>query len=601
MDSRTLYSVLEATAAAYGRLPAMYQPTGGTGTDAYRIYTWQEYREAAREIAVGLHEIGVRKGDIVAIYSETRAEFYLADLGVVSAGAVSAALYTSYPVRDQVRNLRTIRPKAILVETMKALTALREAFGDEPIETEWVLLTGQAEGIRTIDDLRSRACERMKEDAQLFERIRSAYSADDYAILYLTSGATGEPKMGLVTHRSVIANIDNAPAVLPVGPRDRTLVFLPSAHIAQRVVLEMVPLRMGIPVWFSESLAKMPGEMRAVKPTFFLAPPRVWERVYASIWTEVRKKSGVAQRLFYAAVGVGSEAGRVRSEGRKPAPWITTALKFFDRAVYSKIRSRLGGQLKIAASGAAPLSKELAIFYAAIGMPLIEGYGLTEGGIVSFNPLRRPKPGSIGKPLPNVEVKLAQDGELLIKSPSLFAGYFNDPVSTAAVLKDGWLYSGDIAEIDGDGYIYITGRKKEVIVSSSGKKIYPARIETMFKSEPVINQVVLIGDKMPYITALFTLNLQGLEQVKGMEPLRGKTPAEIVVSEPMQALVQRAVSEVNKHLPAFEQIRKFRILENDFTVESGELTPTMKVRRGRVLENYKPLISELYLGKEVEQ
>jgi long-chain acyl-CoA synthetase len=584
MSSRTLYSVLEQTAAERGTEAALHQPAG---KGKYRICTWKEYRDFAREFATGLRALGVRKGDIVAIYSETRAEFYLADLGVIASGAISAALYTSYPMPDQVRNLRVARPAAIIAEDPKSAKALRAAFGDNPIETIWLLLTGQADGIRTAQEVRAEGRKQLEADTSVFDRIRSEYSASDPAILYLTSGATGEPKMGLVTHESVVSNIDNAPAVLPVGPQDRTIVFLPSAHIAQRVVLEMVPLRMGVPVWFSESLAKLPNELRSIHPTFFLAPPRVWERVYASIWTEVRKKSGVAQRLFYAAVGVGSEAARLRLEGKPVPRWMRGALKFFDRAVYSKVRTRLGGRLRIAASGAAPLSKEMGEFYAAIGMPLIEGYGLTEGGVAVLNPLDRPKPGSIGKPLPNVEVRIAEDGELLIKSPSLFLGYFNDPEATAAVLKDGWLYTGDIAEQDTDGYLYITGRKKELIVSSNGKKIYPARVESLFKSVPLINQVVLIGDKMPYVTALFTVNTQAAENLGGGP-------------EQVQSELQKAVSAVNRQLASFEQIRKFKVLEREFTIETGELTPTMKVRRGRVLENYKPLISEMYMGKEVD-
>jgi long-chain acyl-CoA synthetase len=261
-------------------------------------------------------------------------------------------------------------------------------------------------------------------------------------------------------------------------------------------------------------------------------------------------------------------------------------MKVFDKLVYSKIRERLGGEMRIAASGAAPLSKELGEFYAAFGLPLIEGYGLTEGGVVSLNPIARPKPGSIGHLLPGVEARIADDGELLIKSPCLFSGYYQDPVSTAAVLKDGWLYTGDIAEFDSEGYLYITGRKKELIVSSNGKKIYPNRIEGLFKSEPLINQVLLIGDKMPYVTALFTINPQAAEHLNGGEQ---------VTTE-----VQKAVAKVNKQLASFEQIRKFRVLERDFSIEAGELTPTMKVRRNRVLENYRSVVSELYMGKDVD-
>ncbi len=286
--------------------------------------------------------------------------------------------------------------------------------------------------------------------------------------------------------------------------------------------------------------------------------------------------------MFYGAVGLGAEVARLREEDRPVPKTMLSLLKIADRVAFSKIRTRLGGRLRLAASGAAPLGKDLARFYAAIGMPLIEGYGLTEGGVVCLNPLHRPKSGSIGVRLPGVDLRLAEDGELLIQSPTLFSGYLNDPAATNAVLRDGWLYSGDIAEFDADGYVYITGRKKELIVSSNGKKIYPARIELLFKSEPIINQVVLIGDRLPYVTALVTVN--AAESASSTE-----------------AEVKKAVARVNRRLAPFEQIRKFRILEREFSIESGELTPTMKVRRNRVLENHRELVSELYMGKEESQ
>jgi long-chain acyl-CoA synthetase len=596
MNPRTVYTVLEQTAAAYGPKRALLQPIPKSG-GKYTVYTWTQYRDAAREIALGLRAMGIGKGDVVAIYSETRAEFYIADIGVMANGSISAALYTSYPAADQIRNLRLAGPKAVIAETSKGMEELAGAMAGDPIPTKWILMEGEAPGAITLDQLRAEGRRLEKEQPGVFDRIRSEFDAGDYAILYLTSGATGEPKMGLVTHAAIIHNVDMAPQVLPVSPDDRTIVFLPSAHIAQRVVLEMVPLRMGPPVWFSESLAKLPTELRAVRPTFFLAPPRVWERVYSSILAEVRKKSPAAQKLFYTAVGVGSEAARLRREGQPVPLWMRAALKVFDRAVYSKIRARLGGKLRIAASGAAPLSRELGEFYAAIGMPLIEGYGLTEGGVVALNPLQAPRPGSIGKLLPGVEARLAEDGELLIKSPCLFSGYFKDPEATAAVLKDGWLHTGDLAECDAEGYWYITGRKKELIISSNGKKIYPSRIETLFKSEPLINQVVVIGDKMPYVTALFTIDVAAAAGIAGMN---GASAAEVVNAPPVVAEVQQAVSRVNTRLAPFEQIRKFRILERDFTIEHGELTPTMKIRRGRVVENHRALVSEMYMGKDLE-
>jgi long-chain acyl-CoA synthetase len=469
------------------------------------------------------------------------------------------------------------------------------------LPVRWIVLTGQAENALTLEALRAEGRKLAADHPHIFENICAEVRPEDPAILYLTSGATGEPKMGLATHAALVANVDMGPAALGLTPDDCTISFLPSAHIAQRVVIELLPIEMGVPVWFSESLAKLPVEMKTIRPTFLLAPPRVWERIFASINTEVKKKNGLARNLFHGAVGIGSEVARLKEDGKAVPKWMQNMLKLAERLVFSKIRTRLGGRLRIAASGAAPLGKELGRFYASIGMPLIEGYGLTEGGVLTLNPLERPKSGSIGVALPGVELRLAEDGELLVKSATLFAGYYKDPAATAAVLRDGWLYTGDIAEIDSGGYVYITGRKKELIVSSNGKKIYPARIEGLFKAEPIVSQVVLIGDRLPFVTALMTVNVANAETLRGMEPFKGRQPGEVAVAPPVLTEIQKAVARVNKQLAPFEQIRKFRILERDFSIETGELTPTMKVRRNRVLENNRELVSELYMGKEESQ
>ena len=585
MGARTIYAVLEETAKTFGKAAALQQPTG---TGNYQTYTWLEYKRAAEEIACGLRQLGIRKGDTVALHSETRAEFYLADLGVLANGSIAAALYTTYPFAEQVNNLRASHAQAIFVEDPKSMQELIDAAGLGNLPgVHWILLTGEPssalmEAAMTLEQLRAKGRAALKKDPQAFQKIRAEVHPEDPAILYLTSGATGEPKMGLVSHAALTSNIDMGPQVLPLSHTDSTIAFLPSAHIAQRVVIEFLPIRFGMPVWFSAGIAKLPHEMKSIRPTFLLAPPRVWERIFASVNAELKKKSAAARKMFHGAVGLGAEVSRLREEG-KPVPKAMLALlKIADRLVFSKIRARLGGRIRVAASGAAPLGKELARFYAAIGMPLIEGYGLTEGGVVCFNPTDRPKSGSIGVRMPGVELRLAEDGELLVKSPALFSGYYDDPVATAAVLRDGWLYTGDVAEIDLDGYVYITGRKKELIVSSNGKKIYPARIELLFKAEPIINQVVLIGDRLPYVTALVTVNAD-----------EGPSSAE--------AEVKKAVARVNRLLAPFEQIRKFRIIERDFSIETGELTPTMKVRRNRVIENHRGLVSELYMGKEESQ
>jgi long-chain acyl-CoA synthetase len=547
-----------------------------------------------------LRQLGIGKGDVVAVYAETSAEFYLVDLGVMTNGSISAALYTTYPLPDQIGNLRGSDAKVVFVEDVKAMKDLMGAAGDPGLPVQWIVMRGDAGETLTLDQLRAQGRQAMADDPAMFEKIRGEVHPDDVAILYLTSGATGEPKMGLVTHAALVANVEMGPKSFPLTPDDCTISFLPSAHIAQRVVIELLPIGMGVPVWFSESLAKLPSEMRTIRPTFLLAPPRVWERIFASVNAEVKKKSAIAKKLFHGAVGLGAEVSRLREDNKPVAKWMQTSLKLADRLVFTKIRARLGGRLRLAASGAAPLGKELGRFYAAIGMALIEGYGLTEGGVVTLNPASRPKSGSIGLPLPDVELRLAEDGELLVKSPTLFAGYYKDPAATAAVLRDGWLYTGDIAEFDADGYCYITGRKKELIVSSNGKKIYPSRIESFFKTEPIVNQIVLIGDRLPFVTALVTINVTTAEALKGMEPFQGKE-SQMAAAPQVLAEVQQAVTRVNKQLAPFEQIRKFRILQRDFTIEAGELTPTMKVRRSRVLENHREIVSELYMGKEESQ
>lgn len=571
MSSRTIWAVLEATAAKHPDKIALQQPLGG---GQYRAYTWREYADTAREIAVGLRATGVAPGAMVALASETRAEFYLADLGVMSCGAIAAALYTSLPHHEQKATLKACGARIAFAEDAKTMRALSEP-GDS---IRWILLAGEAaEGAETLESLRLEGRRALGRDPQAFNRICAEFSPADFAILYMTSGATGEPKMGLVTHHAVVSNIEMGPHVMPLSPDDSTIAFLPSAHIAQRVVVELLPALEGACVWFSEGLSKLPVEMRTIKPTFFLAPPRVWERVYSSVSVEIRKRPAAIRKLFYMGVGLGSEASRLRQQGKPVPVWMRTALRGFDKIMFAKIRERLGGRIRVAASGAAPLGKDLAEFYAAIGMPLIEGYGLTEGGVAALNPLDRPKSGSIGKLLPGYEARFEEDGELLLRSSCLFSGYFNDPSATAAVLRDGWLATGDIAEKDAEGYFYITGRKKELIVSSNGKKIYPARIEALLKREPLISHVLLIGDRLPYVCALVSVN---------------------GAKDDAHSAVEASVKAANKELAEFERIRKFKILDREFSIEHGELTPTMKVRRARVLENHRELVSEMYSGRD---
>jgi long-chain acyl-CoA synthetase len=344
----------------------------------------------------------------------------------------------------------------------------------------------------------------------------------------------------------------------------------------------MLPILCGVPVWFAESLMKLPDEFLRVKPTVFVAPPRLWERVHASIRMEVRKRGRLVSALFDRAVALGLSGVRLRLAGRRPALPTRLVLALCDRVFFQRMRARFGGRLRVCGSGSAPLGKELSGFFLATGLPLIEGYGLTEGGVVILNPPGETRPGSVGKPLPGVEIRIADDGELLVRGPTIFSGYYKDPAATAEILRDGWLHTGDLAEADSDGYIYITGRKKDILILSNGRKVYPAHIESLMRLDPIISQVLLVGDGRPYVSALVT--------VKEAEPARDRSAIE--------AAVRRVVAKVNSSLAPFEQVRKFHVLDRDFSMDAGELTATLKVRRMRALENFREKVAECYSGHE---
>jgi len=568
-DATTVPQLLRNAASLYGDRMALRQPRG----KEVQTWTWNQYLEAAEEIAAGLRAMGVVHGDHIAICSETRAEFYLADQGILMCGAVAAALYPSYPPEELKKTIANADAKILFVEEPKMLAKMNDA----PVQ-RIVLMSGIADGVTTLDNLRK------------FGRYAADVHPDNNAILYLTSGATGEPKMVMVQHGALAHNVNMAPKVVRLSADDITVAFLPSAHIAQRLGVELLPIRTGTAVSFTESLAKLPNEIKNVRPTFFLAPPRMWERVYTSIRTEVLKKPAYAQKLFYGALALGLGAAKHKHAGR-PVPWrIKAPLKIADRLVFGKIRERLGGRMKLAVSGAAPLGADLMEFYEAIGIPLIEAYGLTEGGVACINPIDAPRPGSIGKALDGVQFRIGLEGELLIKSPCLSRGYYKDPEATAEVLRDGWLHTGDVGTIDDQGYIYITGRKKELIVASNGKKIFPARVEALYKFEPLINQVLLAGDKLPHLVALFTLHPAVAEAVPGAK----ESGLPLHEAPPVVAEVQTIVNRVNKQLAPFEQVKRFRILHREFSIDHGEVTATMKVRRKQVMENFRVELDSLY-------
>lgn len=581
---RTVYSVVDEAAGKYGESPALHQPEVGSQGAKYSTYSFNQYRQIIKEIVCGLRSLGVGRGDVVALQSETRVEFYFADMGVMCNGSIAAAMYTTYPQGEAVKKLRALGAKLVFVENPKMLATLATAGASEPdgLQIQWVLLTGRAKDVLDLEGLREMGRQALAEDPTLFARIYAETQPDDTAILYLTSGATGEPKTGIVTHRQITANLAAAPPVLQLGPADRTIAFLPSAHITQRLVIQLLQLEYGLQTYFSESLTRLPKELGTVRPTFLLAPPRLWERIYTNIVTEIKKRPPLVQKMFHGGLGLAMKAGEYKQAGKSVPPWISFPLSLADKVIFSKLREKLGGSITTAISGSAPLGKDLAAFFDAVGVTIREGYGLTEGGVTHINPAGRVKIGSIGKLLPTVEAKLMEDGELALGGPTIFSGYYKDEAATAKVLQDGWLLTGDLASVDADGYWYITGRKKEVLVASNGKKIYPNRIEGMFKGESAINQVVLVGDKRPFVTALFSINAAAVE----------------ASGQSAEELLKAAVGKVNRQVEAHEQIRKFKVLPRELSIDEGEVTPTMKIRKNVVHDHFIELINEMYAGKE---
>ncbi len=452
----------------------------------------------------------------MALHSETRAEFYLADLGILANGSIAAALYTTYPLPDQVKNVRASHAKAVFIEDPKSMQALLADGGEALAGLHWILLTGESEGALTLEQLRAKGRAALEEDPHAFEKIRAEVRTEDPAILYLTSGATGEPKMGLVRHAALTSNIDMGPQVLPLTPADCTIAFLPSAHIAQRVVIEFLPIRMGIPVWFSESLAKLPHEMKSIRPTFLLAPPRVWERVFASINAEIKKKSAAVKK----------NVSRRRRIGRRSEPAARGGQAGSENDASVAEDRRPPGVLEDPRASRRPYSnRRLGRGAARQGLgAILRGHrhaahrrlrahrrrrGLFESARSSEVRKHRREAARRGAAFGRGRRTAGQESGSVLRLLQRSRGNRMRCCAMAGC------YTGDIAEIDSDGYVYITGRKKELIVSSNGKKIYPARIEMLFKSEPVINQVVLIGDRLPYVTALVTVNAAEVATVRG--------------------------------------------------------------------------------------
>jgi long-chain acyl-CoA synthetase len=542
--------------------------------DGWREVSWDEAAVAVDELANGLLALGIRKGDAFGILASTRLEWALFDFALGLVGAIGVAVYANSSAKDCEYVLRHSDAIGVLVED----EALRAKI--EGLALKHVL------AFSDLDGLRARGREHAARNPGAVDEAAAAVAEDDLFTYIYTSGTTGPPKACMITHQNyysmaaVIDELDNF-----TGPGDVMLLYLPLAHNFGRLMHLSGPYA-GYAIAFLPDPLAVAGALLQVRPTVLPSVPRVYEKVHTAVLGQFDEATGAKRRIIDWALRVGRRASALRQQG-KPMPALLAAQhRLADRLVYSKVKEKLGGRLRIGISGGAPLAKEIAELFHALDILILEGWGLTEcTTAASANRPSRFRFGTVGPPLPGVEVRVAEDGELLIRTPTIFAGYYKDEESTRAVLPgDGWLRTGDVGEVDDDGFVRITDRKKDIIVTAGGKNVAPQNLENDLKASKYVSQALVVGDRRPYLVALVTLD----------DPEVAKWRAGGGTDE--GALVQEIVDAVNRDRSRFEQIKKFAVLPRDFSAEEGEVTPTLKLKRRVCQEHFATQIEGLYAG-----
>ncbi len=590
-DRRTIERLWRDAVAAGRQTPAYLVQHG----DEWLPVSWAEAAERVEGYANGLLSLGVRKGDAFAILGSSRVEWALFDFALGCIGAIAAPIYPNSSTRDA----------GYILEHSEAVGVLCE---DEVQRAKVDAVRAGIPRLRHVltfadlDDLAARGRAFAAEHPDALREAGEAIEEDDLFTYIYTSGTTGPPKGCMISHRNyyaMVAVVDRLPSF--TGPDDTMLLYLPLAHNFGRL-MHLTGAYVGYGIAFLPDPLQAAAALPAVKPTVFPSVPRVYEKIHSAVVAKFDAETGAKRKLIDWALAVGREVSELRRAGRPVPRGLALRHRIADKLVYSKVKERLGGRLRLAISGGAPLSQEIAEFFHAIDILLIEGYGLTEcTTAASTNTHEAYRFGTVGRPLPGTEVKLAEDGELLIRSETVFQGYYKEPEATAEVLgDDGWLRTGDIAEIDEDGFVKITDRKKDIIVTAGGKNVAPQNLENDLKSSKYISQAMVVGDRQPYIAALLTLDP---EAVPAWAEERGlPTDMESLAASPeVRELVQGIVDEVNADRSRYEQIKRFTILPRDFTMEDDELTPTLKLKRRVVAEHFGDRLDELYEGETLNQ
>jgi long-chain acyl-CoA synthetase len=571
--------------------------------DAWHDISSAEFRRAVEELSMGLRALGVERGERVGILSENRPEWAFADLATLAAAAVDAPIYATLTAPQVLYILNDSEAKVLFVSTPAQARKVQEIRAQAPHLQHVIRMeempADAAAGTISIDEVREQGRPALQADPDAVRKRAAEVKETDLATLIYTSGTTGDPKGVMLTHRNLVSNtVGSSQVFSAMGKDDVALSFLPLCHVFERMSGHYLMLLQGCSIAYAESVEKVPANMVEVRPTVMCSVPRLYEKMYARVHEKVASDPPMRQKIFRWAVGVGRETFRHQIEHRTPSLLLRAQFAIADKLVFSKIKERTGGRLRLFVSGGAPLAREIAEFFGAAGLLILEGYGLTETSpVITVNRPDAIKPGSVGLPIKDVEVKIAADGEILTRGPHVMKGYFKKPDATAeAIDPEGWFHTGDIGVIDERGFLTITDRKKDIIVTSGGKNIAPQPIERLLKSSPLVGEVVMIGDRRNFPAALVIPAFEALEKWARDKGLGFSSREELIARPEVVALYDQTVKELIGHLAQFERIKKIALLPREFSIETGELTPKLSVKRRVVEQKYKDVIDRLYEG-----
>ena len=566
---------------------------------AWTPMTWRQAREGLRRLTLGLVDWGIRKGDRIGIVSRTRSEWSDVDLAALTAGAVVVGIYPTAGAWEMEHIVRHSGCRLVFCEndeTLERLLPIREATGLPEgfilFETKRATLPP---GVGLLKELAGRGEALDLRDPERFESVWRAVAPGDLATIAYTSGTTGPPKGVMITHANLYYTAIHAIQTQHITAEDFGIAYLPLTHMLQRMTVYAI-FHVGMRGVYAESVEKLIDNCRELRPTHFVGVPRVFEKIQARILQRVAEGPPLTRRIFARAMAVGRRASAYQKKGRAlPFP-LSLEHALADRLVFRKIRAIFGGRVKHLLSGGAPMSMELLEFFHAAGLLILEGYGLTETvAPVSVNRPEHFKFGTVGQLIDGIEARLDQGGELLLRGQGLFKGYYRDPEATAAAIDaEGWFHTGDIAEIDPEGFIRITDRKKDILITAGGKNIAPQNIENLLKAHPCVSQAMVHGDRRPFLTALVTLDTAEILDFARREGIEAPSPAALAGHPRVRALIEAHVAAVNSRLAPHEAIRRFAILPADFTEAAGELTPTLKIRRREITRIHQALLKALY-------